>query len=598
MRLSLARRLVLLALLVVSVSARAQTVRGRVVGADSTHGVAGTVVQLVDGAGRDVARSISDETGAFALRAPAAGSYSVRTLRIGFTPGTFGPYALSAGVATDAVLVLRELPAQLGAIRVTGRNECRVRAESGPAALALWEQARTALLAALVSREGQRMMVTTVHYLRVTERLGDKTARLTLQHASGASDRPFGAARPPDEYATAGFRGSGPDGPLLYGPDADVLLAESFGANHCFRVDPSSDDRRDEIGLQFEPLPGRSSIVDVAGTLWLGRADAALRRLEYRYTNTGNPEQFAPTGNVQFARLANGLWVIPSWEIDAPSVQMGPTAPGVYNDPIVREVWRSGGAIVDARAGEKVLWSGAAGVVEGVVTEEGTDRPVAGAAVSLDGTDYGAITDSAGRFTIADVLPGRYVAAARSASAEMFGLRATRGTPLVVRDSVTTTVQLRAPNASQALDRACNAPIAASRHSMLTGVVRDSAGVPVPRLALTASWVDSYDIHGNAVSQANREADATTDSAGRFTICGVARERPIVLRVPRGGSRGDSAIVRLDGGDLVGRVELRLRAAPRPPTGPARDPGAQTQDQALPDSTPYKARLDRGRHAP
>lgn len=544
-------------------SASAQLVRGRIAGADTAHGIAGTIVRLVDSTGRDVARTISDERGGFVLRAPGTGSYALRTLRIGFAPGSFGPYSVPDAGLGDVRLVLHELPLTLGAIRVEGRNECRVRAESGPAALAIWEQAQTALLATLVSRDQRRMTATLVSYLRITDGASDRTTRLTVTRRSGESTRPFGAALKPDDYAVRGYQADAAHGGTLYGPDADVLLSDSFGATHCFRVDPASDRRADEIGLAFEPLPHRRAPVDVAGTLWLGRRDAVLRRLEFQYVGTEYPDEVAPSGRVDFAVLANGLWVIPSWVITAPRVELRTAAgAGSRSEARVLENWRSGGILMTAQADSTVLWRGPGGSVRGQVVENGSGRPVAGATVTLDGTDYGGVTDSAGRFTIDDVLPGEYVASVRSAAADVLGLRPERGKPVAVRDGGAAEAQLRAPAASEALDRACAASLASERRSMLLGTVRDPSGNPAAGATVVAHWLDDVSRVSGGLATQERDATASTGADGTFRICGVVRERPVAVRATFGLLRSDAVEVQLEAGELVGRFELRLQQSP------------------------------------
>src|SRR5687767_6251512 len=65
----------------------AQVVRGRVIQGDST-GVPGVVVLLQHPDGRVAARALSLDRGEYRIVAPAAGDYSLRTLRIGFRPAS------------------------------------------------------------------------------------------------------------------------------------------------------------------------------------------------------------------------------------------------------------------------------------------------------------------------------------------------------------------------------------------------------------------------------------------------------------------------------------------------------------------------------
>ncbi len=58
---------------------------------------------------------------------------------------------------------------------------------------------------------------------------------------------------------------------------------------------------------------------DITGVLWLDRATAELRYLEYRYTKlAGWVPATAVGGRIDFQRLPNGAFVIHAWWIRAP----------------------------------------------------------------------------------------------------------------------------------------------------------------------------------------------------------------------------------------------------------------------------------------
>ncbi|HEX3865764.1 MAG TPA: carboxypeptidase-like regulatory domain-containing protein [Gemmatimonadaceae bacterium] len=129
---------------------RAQTVRGTVV--DSTdRPVDGVVVQLTDSASHVAARALSSERGEFRLSAQHAGTYRIRTLRIGFHPVLSEPVTLLAGGEITQRIVVPSLPIGLDTMRIASQNVCRAFDDSGAATYAVWEQIRTALT---VSRMG------------------------------------------------------------------------------------------------------------------------------------------------------------------------------------------------------------------------------------------------------------------------------------------------------------------------------------------------------------------------------------------------------------------------------------------------------------
>src|SRR5262245_16776349 len=76
--------------------------------------------------------------------------------------------------------------------------------------------------------------------------------------------------------------------------------------------------------------------------------------------------------------------------------------------------------------------SRAAGAVSGRVKEQGSGQPVAGAAVTIDGTQLGTISDDSGRYRIAGVPEG-----SRNVSARRIGYAASTVTVIVTSGDVT-----------------------------------------------------------------------------------------------------------------------------------------------------------------
>src|SRR5690242_5627089 len=66
----------------------AQIVRGDVKVRGDTAGVSGVVVLLLDSAGATVGRALTDARGDYRIVAPSAGTYRLRTMRVGFRPDT------------------------------------------------------------------------------------------------------------------------------------------------------------------------------------------------------------------------------------------------------------------------------------------------------------------------------------------------------------------------------------------------------------------------------------------------------------------------------------------------------------------------------
>src|SRR5580765_3553770 len=82
-----------------------QTIRGVVVDQGDTP-LAGVVMQLVDSASNVAGRTLSNERGEFRIVAARAGTYRVRTMRIGYRPATSDAFVLPAGGEVAQRLVL------------------------------------------------------------------------------------------------------------------------------------------------------------------------------------------------------------------------------------------------------------------------------------------------------------------------------------------------------------------------------------------------------------------------------------------------------------------------------------------------------------
>jgi hypothetical protein len=124
-------RLALPALLLAAAHAAAQAVQGHLVDARGAP-AAQVLVVLVDPSGRQVAAAMSDASGGFALRAPAAGRYTLRAERVGYAATLTPAFDLAAGQTAQQRVVLNEHRVALQAVVVTGEaRRCEVRPGSG-----------------------------------------------------------------------------------------------------------------------------------------------------------------------------------------------------------------------------------------------------------------------------------------------------------------------------------------------------------------------------------------------------------------------------------------------------------------------------------
>lgn len=169
---------------------------------------------------------------------------------------------------------------------------------------------------------------------------------------------------------------------------------------------------------------------------------------------------------------------------------------------------------------------------------------------------FTAITDSTGHFDLDELPPGPFALRFDHDALTLLGLEpevvlVTVGDADVVRD-------LSIPPASAVFERSCRG--ANADEGMLAGYVTQArTGEPVVRTPVVVRWSELGFERGRMRS-ASREARAVLDSAGRYRICGIPADGPVVVRVaaPRFHSF-DSEIIIPAGG--VTRLDLRLAEA-------------------------------------
>ncbi len=96
--------------------AAAQVVRGTVVDSATGQGVQGAFVALVSRSGDKVVGVATAAAGEFVLRAPGAGRYQVRAVRIGYDSATTEPLNLAPDVEIPLLLHLAPRPIPIGAV--------------------------------------------------------------------------------------------------------------------------------------------------------------------------------------------------------------------------------------------------------------------------------------------------------------------------------------------------------------------------------------------------------------------------------------------------------------------------------------------------
>jgi hypothetical protein len=310
----------LLAALATPSLAGAQTVRGRVTEAGSGEPVANAIVLLLDGGGAREAATLSGAGGEYRLTARAAGTYTVRVERVGFAAGTSAPLRLEAGETVELALTAQTERVVLDAIVATGEaRRCGGEIHEGAQAARMWDEARKALLSTTLAAQAGRYRFVTETREREVSLDGRRVMR--DEAVRDTSDGlPF-ESQDAESLVTGGYVLMSPRQVMFYGVDAAAILSDPFLEHHCFGLRDGGEERPGLVGLEFVPLQARVR-PDVRGVLWMDRATAELRYVEYGYTRIhfrGPVDRLS--GRLDFRRLPNGVWVTENWTLVMPMLR-------------------------------------------------------------------------------------------------------------------------------------------------------------------------------------------------------------------------------------------------------------------------------------
>jgi hypothetical protein len=478
--------LILAAIAGLTAPAAAQQIRGEVVLSDGATRAPGVVVVVSDLTGTSAGRALTNDRGEFELTVPKAGWYSVRLLRIGFRPTLLPNVDVPATGSVTVSALLGADPVSLARVTVRTESRCRTNADTGQLVAQLWQQARTALTAAQITTAARRLAVRWTLYDRFTTKDGAPDGTPTVTEKSGSTERPF-VSLPAEALSQLGYVVEERGAANYFAPDADVLLSDAFASAHCFRVVAPPSGQSNLVGVGFGPVDQQGeSVKEIEGTLWLDRANAELRALDFRYTNLSEPMLDAGAGGrVEFTRLATGNWIVSRWEIRVPRLKEG-LAKGPRNTfqaegvrtLVVGSIHLTGGEVNEVLHNGRVLFAGRSSI------------------------------------------PGAAAAAVVAAAPQL--------TP------------------DQELERACGVRAILLGEAFVEGTVLDAAQRPVPEARVSASWLQSFVAIGeHAIITRSVRADATVDDRGRFHLCGVPRDVALVVRATAGDLTGPAVALRV-----------------------------------------------------
>ena len=310
------------------VATGAQNVRGIVRERASGSVLAGVLMTLSrDDSSGAVVTALTNERGAYSLRAPRPGRYRLGAKRIGvrrFESDAFDVATQDIERDVDVEALAYQLPAVT--VRASDRL-CVRRTDQQERVAALWDEVRTALTATQVSLRDRLVRARVARYVNELDAQslqvqGERMRRET----SGIVERPF-VSLPGEVLSRQGYWRVMPNDSITYhAPDADVLLSAPFARDHCFAAVEGRGTRAGLTGIAFEPASDRD-VPDVRGTMWVDARTFELRLVEFRYSRlpVANSNRNIG-GEVRFARLPTGAWIVDRWYIRMPRYSNRPIA--------------------------------------------------------------------------------------------------------------------------------------------------------------------------------------------------------------------------------------------------------------------------------
>jgi Carboxypeptidase regulatory-like domain len=312
-------------------SLAAQQVLGRAVRDTDGTPLGEALIILLDDRGQERARTITTPTGGFDLRAPGAGRYRLRILRIGQRGWETPPFDLALEQISRPRVRVPDRPFELEELTTWARRpNCGVTLGDASVGAALLEAAQTALGLAEAEVATGRRIYATESYRRTVPVVGPPEDSVAIQ--GKLAGWPIQSA-PPDSLRQTGFvQGDWPPpsfmregsqaGPIYFGPDARVLFTDWFLGTHCISVDTRtgrSSDERTRVVARFKPAKGTRNAAALNGWLEFDRTSLALRSLNFEFA--ARP-RWAPKGSgggeIRFARLPGGVWLPVQWSMRAP----------------------------------------------------------------------------------------------------------------------------------------------------------------------------------------------------------------------------------------------------------------------------------------
>lgn len=544
---------------------RAQAITGSVVRGIDNAPILGVVVLLLDDAESVRARSLSDVQGRFTVRAPTPGTYRLRTLRIGFLPWT--SEAIDVRRDTTVRLALDQLPVRLPTVTASETADCKSNPAEGLASAILWDEARTAILAADITiRELSYRFDMMLHSRKLDTRPPPLLLESVFGRVRSEGVQPW-TSFAPETLESRGYVTPTDSGLRYVAPDLTVLLSTYFTRSHCFTMRPPSPAAPKQIALEFAPLATvRRS--EIKGVLLFEADTRKLTKVEFSYVNVPETvKDMQAGGEIEFAQLTNGAWILPRWLIRAPIPVRSALADTVRRAGTAVNTWRSdyfevpqtsrmrvtGGDLLAVRAKESadVLWSRATSVleIEVVALDSGRLAPKSGAAAAFSGSDQQIVSDANGQVRFDGLVGGDYAVEITTPYYSAFDIEPER---FRVKFDQTPRTQRERVRVKTLLELASESCGDKPGHAVLMGSVARRDGSEVVGGSVVAR------IPRGATSNLDeaRTARARTTIEGRYAICDIPTGVEVFLTVAAPDGTRVSQSTFIDKGEKVAFYDL------------------------------------------
>jgi len=528
--------------------------------------ISGAVVTLLDADRVMQRRTVTGTRGEYRLERTVH-STRMQLLRLGYRPREILLPSVSPRDTTLDVMMER-LPNLLDGMRVTARAACPARADT-PVAFSLWEQARSALLAAVVTRESQSVMLRRYSFDRETD--GERATRMTVVTDSATGTMAsFTAALTPAGFVHSGFVRDSADDRVYFGPDAEVLLSDAFLDGYCMQLAKTDPVHPERVGVRFTPARRRTDRVEIDGTLWIDSARRSLSHIDYEYlVPDGRLRALRPGGQVVFGDMPNGSILIDHWSmrlagfvmesdpgVPSMTVRSGRRAEvsGGAAKRLVSVINETGGALAEARWRDSTQWRGRFGSLLLRVLPDSTQSLV-GRELRLSRSPYRARIDSTGHARFAELIAGPYEVFLADERLRAIGLELAVPVPGAVRRGDSLNASVRVPTAESFVTERCQRAKQwrdGDRPLLLIRIVSET-GNPVEGARVSIAWESAE----GGWQDASR--DFTTGADGVATYCASAAAVGRPARISARMRNADPGVFDVQFGGSLQMVPLVVR---------------------------------------